>query len=103
MRWVNLLLCGILLSGCVREQPLSETISESAINATTALEQSLPVECKTDAIIMQTAVIKTQIRAIEKACASEKAQITREKMKWFWSFWGLVAVIGLYIVRKILK
>lgn len=97
------LILTILLSGCAREEPVSQTISENAINATTALEQSLTAECKTDSIKTQLAVIKTEIRAVNKACQTEKEHITREKNSWKLGFWGLIIIIGVYIIRKILK
>lgn len=103
MRFFAVLLSTILLAGCARKAPVSETIADSAINTTTALEQSLTPECKTDNVITQLAVIRTQIRAVSNACDAEKEQIDRERLKWFWAFWGLVCVIGAYAVRKILK
>lgn len=93
----------LTLSGCAREEPVSQTISENAINATTALEQSLTVECKTDSIKTQLTVIKTEIMAVNKACQTEKEQITREKNSWKLGFWGLIIIMGAYIIRKILK
>lgn len=95
--------CGLVLSACAKNPPVSETIANNAINATTALEQSLSADCKTDAIITQITVVKTQIRAITNACEKEKDTITSEKVRWMWSFWGLVGLIGLYVARKILK
>lgn len=93
----------ISLSGCARETPVSDTLTENAVSATTALEKALPEECKTDFVNTQFTVIKTEIRAIKNACDVEKDIITNEKLKWKWSFWALTAVIGLYIGRKILK
>jgi hypothetical protein len=93
----------ILLSGCARETPVSNTIADNAITATTALEQSLPAECKTESITTQITVVKTQIRAIKNACETEKNVIEQEKTRWKWSFYGVLILIGLYIARKIFK
>ena len=93
----------VALAGCAKNAPVSETITENAITATTALEQTLTEECKTDAIKTQLTVVKTQIRAINNACIAEKQTITREKRKWQMAFWGLLTLIGLYIARKVLK
>ena len=98
-----ILALAIMLGGCARQEPVSETIANNAINATTALEQQLPAECKTEAMTTQITVIKTEIRAVKSACQTEKDQITQEKLKWKMSFWALVAVIGVYIARKVLK
>lgn len=92
-----------LLSGCAKQEPVSNTIADNAINATTALEQQLPAECKAESIITQITVVKTQIRAIKNACETEKAVIQHEKAKWMMAFFAMVAVIGLYVVKKVLK
>lgn len=103
MRFTILLILTVLLSGCARETPVSETLTENAINATTALEQTLPSECKSDAIVTQITVIKTEIRAIKSACQTEKDEITRDKLKWKLAFWALVGVVAAYILRKVMK
>ena len=94
-------LLGILLAGCIRTEPVSETIADNAINATNALEQSLPAECKTAAINTQITVIKTQIKAITNACETEKNEITRDKLKWKYSFWVLIGIVLAYILKKV--
>ena len=105
----NIIILGIfcllvlLLAGCAKSEPVSSTIADNAVNNVTALEQALPAECKTDAIVTQLTVIKTEIRAVKKSCDAEKDVITKEKLKWKMSFWGLVCVIGLYISRRFLK
>lgn len=105
----DIIICGIffllvlLLASCAKQEPLSETIADTAVNTVTAIEQSLPVECKTDAITTQFIIAKTEIRNVKNACENEKKEITRDKRKWQFGFWALVLVIGAYITRKILK
>ena len=103
MKTITLISVSLLLFGCAKTSPLSETISENAINATTALEKTLSPECKTEGIITQIAVIKSEIRAAKNACDTEKDIITKEKLKWKLSFWALFGVIAAYILRKVLK
>ena len=93
----------LALVGCAKTQPVSETIADNAVNATTGLEQSLPIECKTDAIMTQITVIKTQIRAITNACETEKGVIEQEKRRYQWAFYGVLVVIGLFFAKKVLK
>lgn len=93
----------LALVGCAKEPAVSETLTENAVNATTALEQSLPAECKTESILTQITVVKTEIKAISKTCKVEKDKITQDKLKWQWSFWGLLGIVGVYLIRKILK
>ena len=96
-------LLALLLAGCAKNEPVSETIADNAVNATTALEKTLPEECKTESIKAQLTVIKTQIRAINSACETEKEVITGEKLRWKYSFWILIGIIAAYILRKVTK
>lgn len=93
----------LLLCGCAKQPVPSNTIAESAINTTTAIEQSLPAQCATEAIKTQLQAVKTQITAITQACETEKAEIRSEKIKWKTAFFGLLVVIGIYIAKKVLK
>lgn len=96
-------LLALLLAGCAKNEPVSETIADGAVTATTALEKTLPEECKTDAIKTQLTVIKTQIKAITKACETEKNDITRDKLKWKYSFWVLIGIILAYVFKRMTK
>ena len=93
----------LALCGCSKTTPVSEDIANGAINATTGLEQQLPVACKTDAIMTQITVIKTQIRAITNACETEKNVIEQQKQHYQWAFYGTLVLIGLFLARKVLK
>jgi hypothetical protein len=103
MKKTSISALGLVLSACAKEPTVSDTLTENAVNATTGLEQSLPTECKTDAILTQITVVKTEIRAISKACQAEKDVITRDKLKWKLAFWALTGVVIAYVLRKILK
>lgn len=98
-----ILLLVLSLFGCSKTEPISHTIADNAIAATTALEQQLPVECKTEAVTTQVAIIKTEIRAVKNACDTEKNQITQDKMKWKIGFWMLAVAVIAYAVKKIMK
>lgn len=102
-RFTILLILTLLSNGCSKQPVASESIANSAINATTALEQSLPVTCATDGIKAQITAIKTQITAIATACETEKQVITQEKIRWQWSFFALLAVVIVYILKRITK
>lgn len=91
------------LAACSTPQPVSENIAENAINGVVAVEKTLTDECKTEAVKAQLTVVKSEIRSITNACQAEKDVITQEKLKWKWSFWGLVLIIAAYIAKKILK
>ena len=102
-RFTILLVFTVLLSGCAKQPVASETIAEGAINAATAIEQTLPKECATQAIKTQITALKTQIKAITVASQSEKQIIEQEKIRWKWSFLALLFVVGAFVLRKVLK
>ena len=93
----------LLLAGCSKTEPVSNTIADNAVNTVVAVEKALPNECKTEAVKTQLTVVKSEIRSITSACESEKNVITQDKLKWKFGFWGLIIVIGLYIARKVIK
>lgn len=101
--YVVLAILVLSLVACSNAQPVSDSIAENAINGVTAVENTLSAECKTEAVKTQLTVIKSEIRTITNACQAEKDVITQEKLRWKWSFWGLVLVIAAYIAKKILK
>lgn len=101
--YVIIALWVISLCACGKTQPVSETIADNAVNATTALEQQLPKECKTAAITTQFDVVRTEIKSVKTACQTEKDIITKEKLQWKVSFWALIGVIIAYILRKVTK
>lgn len=103
MKKIAVIVLGLTLSACVSEKPVSENLADNAVNATTALEQGLSKECKTDSIITQITVVKTEIKAISKACQTEKQVITQEKRKYQILFFGLLALVGIFLVKKVLK
>lgn len=102
MRCFGLLLVLFVLSSC-GTHTVSHNIADNTINQITALEQSINEKCATDSIKTQINVIKSQIKAINGACDTEKAEITAEKNKYKIAFWSLVVIIGLFISRKIIK
>ena len=101
--YVVLALLVLSLIACSSTTPVSETIADNAVNTVVAVEKTLSDECKTEAVKTQLTVVKSEIRSITSACQAEKDVITQEKLRWKWSFWGLVLVIAAYIAKKILK
>lgn len=102
MRCFGLFLLLFVLSSC-GTHTVSHNIADNTINQITALEQSINEKCATDSIKTQINVIKSQIKAINGACDTEKAEITAEKNKYKIAFWSLVVIIGLFVSRKIIK
>lgn len=100
---MRLLVLLLLLTGCANSSSVSESIAENTINEVNSLEQSLSKECKTDAVMTQLTIIKSQIRTSVQACEMEKDVITQEKLKWKWAFFGLLSVIVVWLIKRVLK
>ena len=101
--FVILLFYIILLGGCVKQPLPSESIAESAITSTNALEQTLSDGCITDSVKTQIKAIKTQIKAITVASKNEKKAIEQEKIRWKWAFLGLLMVVMAFVARKLFE
>lgn len=97
-----LLLLSLILCSCTTHT-VSHDIADDTINAATALESSLSANCKTEAINARLSQIKTQIPQIIKACESEKQAIEQEKIRWKWSFLGLLFVVSVFVARRVVK
>lgn len=93
----------ISLVACSKTPVASDTIADSASSAVAVIGQTLPKECQTAVVQTQLLGVQTQIKAITSACATEKEAITQEKVRWQWAFWGLLAVIGIYVAKRVLK
>lgn len=102
MKWYTSCLALCTLCSCGAPSA-SNTMAESAINTATAIEQSLPKQCATEGIKTQINVIKSQIKAINEACETEKAEIRADKIKWMTAFFGLVIAIAVFVIKKVAK
>lgn len=100
---ILLLLVTVLLSGCTRETPPSHEMTENAINTITAIQQSLPEECKTDANQLMFKVAEREVRGIEKQCDIEKAKIERQVIKWRLISFAMALVIIAYIAKRFVR
>lgn len=83
-----------LLPGCTSKSATG-TITESVINQADALEKSLPVECRTDAILAEIAAIKATAKTAPAVCEQEKKVLRADAAKWRIAFF---AVLGALII-----
>lgn len=102
MRCFGLFFLCFILCSC-GGQSTSGELANLATNSVIALEKTLPTECATDGIKAQITAIKTQITAIDQACEIEKDQIRHDKVKWQTAFWGLLAIVAFFGIKKVLK
>lgn len=102
-RFTILLILTVLLSGCAKEKPVYHEVVQNGIDVINAIEQGLPAECKTGSNEILFNVARKQMKNCESACDLAVAKVETEKLKWKWSVFGLLLVIGVYIARKVLK
>lgn len=102
MRCCGLFLLCFILCSCGGHTATNETVN-AATNGVIALEKSLAKECLTDGVKTQITAIKTQIQTIGQVCEVEKDAIRHDKAKWQMAFFALLAVVGVYIAKKVLK
>lgn len=91
------------MCGCAREKPVYEEVAQNAVDTVTAIEQGLPTECKTDSNKLLFNIARNEIVNITRSCDEAVNKVEKEKIKWKYSFLGLILIIGVYITRKILK
>ena len=92
-----------ILTGCAKNADPVDTIADTVHQQIGAIQESLPPECKTAAIDKQLKAVDGTVDSIKAMCDTQKAALNSEKLRWQWAFFALVAGIGLYFVRKILK
>ena len=101
--WVLIVCLVLLLFGCAKNVPASESIANSAQESLNALEQTIKPECKTNAVESQINAVKMSIKSIVTACDSEKDIIDQQRIRWMWSFIALAVIVLVHVLRKVLK
>ena len=91
---VLLLLC---LLGCAKQNTPTNTVADSAKQSISTIVASKP-QCKDVG-----EVCNSQIDSINATCNLELDNLNKDILKWKWSFFGLLVVIGVYVAKKILK
>jgi hypothetical protein len=100
---IILIMTILLITGCAKQQPASETIANSAQESLNAVTATLPKDCKSDAVTAQINAAKTAINATVTACNNEKDIINSDKRKYQLLFFGLLILILANTARKVLK
>lgn len=70
MRWL-LFGCFLLLCSCSGVSSVNN-IADATINNVTAIEKTLPSECKSESVIASLGAIKSEVKSIVSVCATEK-------------------------------
>lgn len=72
------IIASLLLCSCSTTSPV-DNIADAAINNVTAIEKTLPSECKSEAVIASLGAIKSEVKSIASVCATEK-QVLQNKI-----------------------
>ena len=92
-----LLLFTFLLNGCTKDSTPTNVVADSAKESVNAIVAVKP-ECKDVGNICT-----AQIDSITAVCNLELDDLNKDVFKWKWSFWGLIMVLGVYIIKRVLK
>lgn len=90
------------LMGCATTGPINP-ITNSAQKTITALEQSIPEQCKTESVKANLDALKTQINAIPAVCTTEIKPYKEQRDKWRGFTFALLILIGIFCFNKIKK
>lgn len=99
-RFILIVVCLLffaMLLGCAKQTAPTETVANSAKESISTIVAAKP-ECKDVGT-----VCNSQIDSIVASYELEVSNINKDLMKWKWSFWGLLVVIGAYLVKRILR
>lgn len=102
LSWIVIIFLLICLAGCTRNTSATETIADSAQQSLNTITNTLKPACKTEAIENQINATQASIKAMVKACESEKDAIIQEKIRWQWAFFALAIIIAIHVGRKVL-
>lgn len=92
-----ILLLVICLFGCSKTATPTDVVADNAKETINTIVANKP-ECKDVG-----AACNQQIEAVRASCTLQTDKITEEKIKWKISFWTLVGVIVIYLIKKIMK
>lgn len=90
-------------AGCAKKTDPVDTIAASAHQQIIAIRESLPPECQTKAIDEQLKAHDSTVESMKAMCDTQKESLNQEKLRYKWAFLGLLALIAVYLGRKIIK
>ena len=85
-----------ILCGCAKVNTPTNTVADSAKESINVIIKEKP-ECKDVG-----EVCNSQIDSIVATCNLELDDLNKDVVKWKWSFWGLLVVLGVYVLKRIL-
>ena len=101
MRWLWLLCFSLLCSSCGGASKTTP-LTEGAQTTLTALETSLPAQCKTDSVKASLRSLQAQIDGIDSHCGMqlqvEKQKVTNRNLL----ILGLLLIIGFLLKKRLI-
>lgn len=102
-RFTILLIFMVLLNGCQKEKPVYHEVAQNGIDVINAIEEGLPAVCKTESNAILFNVARKQMSNCEKACDLVVSKVESEKLRWKWTVFSLLLMMGLYVAKKVIK
>ena len=97
--YLLLFLSLLMLSSCGSSSATHDAVVDLK-DSISNLDNSLPVECKTEATAKTIADLNAKADRIDKYCETEKASIRSDKVKWELAFMIMFALYLFSLVRK---
>ena len=93
-KFTFLLILTVLLNGCAKSSS-TDVVGDAAKESINAIVENKP-ECKSVGV-----ACNKQIDAVISSCNGEKSVITEQKVRWKYSFFALLMVMVVYIVKRL--
>lgn len=90
----------VLLVSCSTQSSVSHSALGNVENSLTALEKSLPSNCKSEDIIERFKVIRGEMVTVREGIEAQLKAEQADTVRWRWAFWSLVIVIATFVVGR---
>jgi len=96
-----LLVLFILLCGCAKTA--TETATDTALQQVDAVEQQIKKQCPEAKIDKSIDALKSSINSQLATCELQQAKVESDKVKWQVAFWSLFFVVGVFVLKRVVK
>lgn len=103
MRKTILIIAVLSLFGCSKSTELTDSLTDIAHQNIADIRDSLPKECKTSSINNKLDQADKIVDSVAESCEVRINTEKQEKIRWKYSFLGLLLVICLYIAKRVIK
>lgn len=89
------------MAGCARKEDPVASATETAHQQVAAIKEALPKECQTKAVLEKLKSSDTAIDVVASSCELQRTALKEEKLRWEWSFYGLLFLVLFHVGRKV--